>query len=66
MQTGTETVTKRYASMREAQLYSGLSIDTLERLEREGKLSVFRPRAGKRLVDLRQLDEVIRESAASA
>lgn len=65
MQTIPAIIERRYISLTEAQTYSGLSRDTLERLARERRLTVFRPR-GKRMFDLIELDRLIRESAASA
>lgn len=52
-----------FAGIAGAVLYSGLSEDSIRRKIRSGELTPYRPFAGKVLIDLRQLDELIRKSA---
>jgi hypothetical protein len=61
-----EPVARRYVSLADAALYSSLSILTLRRLADAGKLTLFRPSPRRVLVDLQQLDQVLRGDAAVA
>jgi len=56
---------RRFVSAREASKYSGLSRQSLRRLALAGKLTEFRPRPGKVLFDIAELDAAIRASAGA-
>jgi excisionase family DNA binding protein len=57
----------RFVSLGGAARRSSLSVRTLRRLIRSGRLTALRPTGGvKVLIDVQQLDAMIRESAAPA
>lgn len=55
----TATIERSYMGWQEAARFSGLSISTLRRLAKEGRLTVFRPTQARALLSARQLVEVI-------
>jgi excisionase family DNA binding protein len=56
--------TQRYLSYADASRYSGMSEQTLRRLVDSGRLKVYRPTGGRKVVfDRHQLDELIQASA---
>lgn len=57
-----DQATKRFLSVKGAAEYSSLSEDSIRQMVNEGKLTAHRPRAGKVLIDRRQLDRVILSS----
>jgi hypothetical protein len=59
----TTVVEARWAAVRYAAVYSGLSERTIHRMITDGKLVGHRPTPGRLLIDLRALDEVIKGSA---
>jgi excisionase family DNA binding protein len=56
---------RRWAHLDAAAQYSGLSINTLRRLRDEGRLHFYRPRGGRTLLDLCELDAAIAASVES-
>ncbi len=60
------TPAQRYASISGAATYAGLSQESIRRKIRAGELTVFRPFPGKLLVDLRELDRLVRNSAGKS
>jgi hypothetical protein len=58
-----DTLMGRYATIEQSATYSGLSDKTLRRLSAAGKLIGYRPVPGRVLLDLQQLDALIRDSA---
>jgi excisionase family DNA binding protein len=56
-------VSRRYISIREATIYVGLSDDTLRRKIKAKELTAFTPTKGKILLDLHELDRLMRRSA---
>ncbi len=60
------TETEEFGSWERGAQMSGLSIGTLKRLARDGKLRVFRPSPGRVLLSLRELREFIESSAQSS
>jgi hypothetical protein len=56
------TVVKRYGSVDEAGAYCGLSPRSIRQMLADKRLSAFRPQPGKVLVDLRELDALIRKA----
>jgi excisionase family DNA binding protein len=55
----------RYLSLGGAARYTTLSVGTLRRLLREGKLRGFRPSGRRVLIDRAELDALVRASAAT-
>jgi hypothetical protein len=56
----------RYGSIVAASRYSGLSATTLRRLVAAGRLTCYRPTESRVLIDLLELDALVRSSAAPA
>lgn len=56
-------IPKRFASVAEAASFAGLSGRTIRAMLSSRELTPFRPRPGRVVVDLRQLESVIRASA---
>jgi hypothetical protein len=56
---------KRWASVREAATYSGLSEKTIRRFIASGNLSPYWPLPGRVVVDLRDLDALITGSTVA-
>lgn len=53
-------MTKKYATVAEAVRWSGLTERTIRRMMAEKKLSTHRPTPGRVLIDLDELDKVIK------
>ena len=58
----TAEVVKRYATVDERSAFSGLSTRTLRGWIAEGKLTAYRPKPGRAVIDLRELDMLIQDS----
>jgi len=56
-------MSKRYAKIEECSEYSGLSVRTLHRMVADGRLTGYRPIAGRLLIDLHELDAFVRAAA---
>ena len=56
-------VPKRYAVLPDASAYCGLSVRTLRGMLARHELTGYRPRPGRVLIDLRELDAVVRRGA---
>jgi hypothetical protein len=62
-----ESQPQQFASIRAAARHCGLSHDSIERFVRRKLLRAFRPGGiGKRLVDLTELDQLVRRSEVTA
>jgi hypothetical protein len=59
------TEARRYAGIHDAAIFCGVSADVVRRWIRAGRLTRFVPTGGKVLVDLRELDQLIRASAGA-
>jgi excisionase family DNA binding protein len=55
---------RRYFSLRGAAAFTTLSVNTLRRLIREGRLAAYRPRGRRVLIDSADLEQCIRGGAA--
>jgi excisionase family DNA binding protein len=53
---------RRWAGLREAARYAALSLGTLKRFVRDVGVPVYRPRGGRALIDLSELDQAIARS----
>jgi excisionase family DNA binding protein len=60
------TAGRRYATLKVAEEFSGVSQRTLRRLIARQRLTSYRPVRGRVLVDLRELDALIRSTAGAA
>jgi excisionase family DNA binding protein len=57
------TTAQRYAAVAEVAAYTGLSEGTIRTLLATGALTTFRPVPGRILLDLHEVDRLIRKSA---
>jgi excisionase family DNA binding protein len=61
-----QPVRRRYFSLSDAEAYTGLSVQTLRRLARAGRLQVYRPSPKRVVVDREELDRLILSSVKPA
>lgn len=59
----TTTLSKRYGTLHEAHVFCGLSVRALRDMLARRDLTGYRPRPGRVLIDLRELDAVVRRGA---
>ena len=56
-------VPKRYGTVQESSLFCGLSVRTIRDMLARGELTGFRPRPGRVLISLAELDAMVRRGA---
>jgi hypothetical protein len=59
-------IERRFVPLVTSAVYSGLSITSLRRLARSGRLTPHRPVGRNILLDVRQLDQLVQDSSAVA